>query len=341
MNRPLRELPPLACVWSAPAGDYVNLLRWSPDGRMLAIATADGAVAVHDGTEGRLRWRHDIHGLGTTALAWSPDGTILATGGQDNRLCLWSADGREQQRQVAGRGWVAALAWSAGGTLASIAGRELKLWDKLGRMQQSFDMTESTLTGLRWLDNGQLLTACYGMVARWQPGRDDPLRRYLWKASLLNLEVSPDERFITAGCQEGAIHLWDAGSGDDFQMSGYPTKVRHTAWSADSRYFATGGGEALIIWDCAGAGPQGTEPDYRDVHRAPISAIDFSHGDGRVVSGSVDGRVFAYDARARRPLGGLTGEAEISALAWQPGDAWLALGDAQGDVRICVVPPAE
>ncbi|AIP37905.1 WD domain, G-beta repeat family protein [Paraburkholderia xenovorans LB400] len=77
---------------------------------------------------------------------------------------------------------------------------------------------------------------------------------------------------------------------------GYPTKVRRSAWSADSHYFATGGGEPLIIWDCAGTSPQGTEPDYQDVHRAPISSIAFSHGDRRVVSAGEDGRVFAYEA---------------------------------------------
>ncbi|MGF6506213.1 WD40 repeat domain-containing protein [Paraburkholderia sp. 32] len=341
MNRPLRELPALATVWTATAGDYVNQLCWSPDGRLLAVATADGAVAVHDASDARQHWRRDVHGLGTTALAWSPDGKTLASGGQDNRLCLWSADGRELQRQPAGRGWVAALAWSAGGALASIAGRELKLWDVQGRLQQSFGAADSTLTGLQWLADGQLLTACYGVVARWQPGRDEPVRRYPWKASLLNLAVSPDERIITAGCQEGAIHLWYANTGDDFQMSGYPTKVLHTAWSVDSRYFATGGGEALIIWDCAGGGPQNTEPDYQAVHRAPVSAIAFSHGDGRVASGGEDGRVFVYDARARAQLGGLTGEPAISALAWQPGDALLALGDAEGGVRVCVAPTTE
>ncbi|OXC78058.1 WD40 repeat domain-containing protein [Caballeronia sordidicola] len=338
MNRPMRELPRLVNLWNVPTGDYVNLLCWSPDGSLLAIATADGAVAVHDGKDGKLRWRQNVHGLGTTALAWSPDGKWLSSGGQDNRLYLWSADGSEHERQLAGRGWVAALAWSADGVLASIAGRELKLWDERGRLLESFGAADSTLTGLHWLRDGQLLTACYGVIACWKPGHTDPIRHYLWKASLLNLAVSPDERLITAGCQEGAIHLWDAGSGEDFQMNGYPTKVRQTSWSNDSRYFATGGGDALIIWDCGGAGPQGTEPDYQPVHQAPISAVCFSHGDTRVVTGGEDGRVFVYDAHARRPLGGLAGDSAISALDWQPGDALLALGDAQGNVLVCAIP---
>lgn len=35
----------------------------------------------------------------------------------------------------------------------------------------------------------------------------EPVRRYAWKASLVSLTMIPDKRIVTAGCQEGAIHL--------------------------------------------------------------------------------------------------------------------------------------
>jgi WD40 repeat protein len=73
------------------------------------------------------------------------------------------------------------------------------------------------------------------------------VRVYEWKGSLLILSVSPDRRTLAASTQENAIHLWDAESAEDFQMSGYPTKVTAMAWRHDSRYFATGAGATLVI----------------------------------------------------------------------------------------------
>ena len=37
---------------------------------------------------------------------------------------------------------------------------------------------------------------------------------------------SPDGKYIATGDQDSTVHFWIMSTGDDLQMSGYPTKVR-------------------------------------------------------------------------------------------------------------------
>lgn len=329
----------LQSLWQVEGGEHINTLVWSPDNTRLATAYADGSVAVYDTANGREVWRHAVHGLATSALAWSPDGNLLASGGQRGGIILWEpATGSKVHQLDSGRSWVEFLCWSAEGGLASAAGRQIQLWTAEGKLKQSFGQTASTVTGLLWLADATLLSSCYGLVNQWSVEREQPLRHFPWKDSLLSLSVSPDQRFIAAGCQDNAIHLWYLKSGEDFRMSGYPSKVRHFDWSADSRYFATGGAASLIIWDCSGKGPQSSKPVVLPVHTKPISSIVFSHADSRLASGGDDGLTVIFDLARGEPLAGLLDEAGVSSMAWSEDDQILAIGYSSGRLRLCPVP---
>ncbi|PWC20508.1 hypothetical protein DDT52_09765 [Brenneria roseae subsp. roseae] len=332
-SEPRQQLVPL---WMAHDHDYINLLAWSPTERLLACASADGGVAVYAGDDGHLLWRHSAHGLGTTALAWSPDGQRLASGGQDDHIVIWEpVTGEPWGCWKAGRGWVEKLSWSPDGVLASIAGKELKLWDERGLLRQAFEPADSTLTGLEWMADGSLLTACYGQVSRWRPGKAEPVRNYFWKGSLLSLAVSPDGAWIAAGSQEGIVQLWTTSGGKSCQMSGYNAKVRHLCWSHDGRLFATGGGEEILIWDCGGDGPEGSEPDYLPVHLGTITALSFSPVGMWIASGAAeDCSLFLYDTASRRQLAVLVDNEAVSALCWHPEGEYLTAGYADGTVKL-------
>jgi len=329
----------LQSLWQAEGEEHLNSLCWSPDDTLLAAAYADGSVAVFDTLDGSLIWRQCVHGLGTSAMAWSPDGALLASGGQQGGIRLWDPQTGDTLRTLdSGRSWVEFLCWSDEGLLASAAGRQIQLWDCEGSLRHALDPTGSTVTGLRWLPDGTLMSSCYGVVNSWSLERTSPTRFFPWKDSLLSLSVSPDNRFIAAGCQDSSIHLWYLQSGEDFQMSGYPTKVKHLSWSADGRFFATGGGQDLIIWDCAGKGPQSKEPAVLPVHSKPISSVRFSHADTRVASGGEDGLVYIFDLQQGVPLAGLLDDSGVTKMAWSHDDMVLAIGYSSGRIRLCPVP---
>lgn len=93
---------PLISIWDARAGrrlteirarSPVNALRFSPSGRLLAVAEYDGHVEVLSLAGKRRvlrRLRSDQHGA-TFSVAFSPDGRRIATGGWDGQAWLWDA----------------------------------------------------------------------------------------------------------------------------------------------------------------------------------------------------------------------------------------------------------
>src|SRR5438552_2340871 len=76
--------------WAVTPAGSMRCVRWSPDGRRLAIASITGSVWIWnaDGRQGAQLVAGHGHGM-DTAVAWSPDSKRLAGGGEDQmvRIC--------------------------------------------------------------------------------------------------------------------------------------------------------------------------------------------------------------------------------------------------------------
>ncbi|MCD5995448.1 hypothetical protein KDX38_17265 [Pseudomonas sp. CDFA 602] len=329
----------LPTLWQQQGDERINALGWSGDDLLIAAAYADGSVAVMSSLDGTVLWQTAAHGMDASAVQWSPDGSLLATAGQAGGVALWNArEGTLVHRLEAGNDWIENLSWSADGLLAVACGAQVTVWNMQGELIQRLQAVAGTVTGLHWLPDGRLFSSCYGGVAQWSVEHSEPQRFFAWKDSLLGVSISPSQRFVATGCQGSAVHLWYLDSGEDFQMSGYPAKVRHMTWSADSTWFGTASGGMVVIWNCTGAGPQNTQPIMLPVHEKTVNALTFSHKDHRLASAGQDGLVFVFDAGRAQPLAGLHNRAAVSSIAWSHDDRVIAVGDQQGSLKLCAVP---
>src|SRR5437870_4437613 len=68
---------------------WVGSVAFSPDGKTLATASADGTVKLWDAAAGTPRQTWAGHLDCVSAVAFSPDGKFLATGSHDKTARLW------------------------------------------------------------------------------------------------------------------------------------------------------------------------------------------------------------------------------------------------------------
>jgi WD40 repeat protein len=334
----LTSPPRLDPRWRQAIDDHVIALGWAPNGATVAAASVAGPVTLFDVSTAEVRHRLAGHGFGTTALAWHPDGKTLATAGQDGKVRLWdSATGEERAALDGGSAWVEHVAWGPKGDyLASAAGKKLRLWTGDGQLARSYPDAAGTVADVTWSPRGkEFVTAGFGGVTFYRPDADGPVNRYEWKGSLLSLAWSPDAAMLAGGGLDASVHFWYVKSGEDLQMSGYPTKVRELAWDATSRFLATGGGETVVVWDCSGDGPAGSTPLAFELHEKAISALAFQHRGPVLASGASDTMVALWYPGGSKKVQATADFGEgVSRLAWSPGDGRLAVGGEGGAVAV-------
>ena len=119
---------------------YICVLQFSPDGRLLATAALnDPWVGIWDVTSGeRVRWWM-AHPMSIESIRFSPDGRLLATGGGDQTVRLWDVATGRQTACLPVRGLTVAMAFTPDGrrlaastTQIWVGGRgnpALEIWD--------------------------------------------------------------------------------------------------------------------------------------------------------------------------------------------------------------------
>ncbi|HMO57882.1 MAG TPA: hypothetical protein PKA05_02915 [Roseiflexaceae bacterium] len=231
-------------------GHHIIALHWSPDGRTVAVASADGPTVLFDAHGGLRQHSFPRHGLGTLALAWHPDSTVLASAGQDGTIRLWdAASGVEQVVLRGGGAWVERIAWSSYATqpapvlrgrnakalaipprstqpalLASAAGRVLRLWDLEGQLLREYRDHPSTIADIAWMPSS----------GRIRP-TDHAARASAGESSA-----------ILAVATYGGLTLRRPDREEPLGRYAWQGSTLVIAWSPDGRFIATGDQDSTV-----------------------------------------------------------------------------------------------
>jgi len=321
------------------AGDFPIDLAWSPRGDRVAVAGAAGGIAFYDLKERAelRRWR--AHAGGLHRIAWHPSATLLASAGQDGHTRVWTVASDEPFADVRAPGdWVEHLAWrSDGRQLAFACGRELRVCSTSGAIEWSGSYAASTVSAIAWRPGGsQIAAAGYGGVQIYDTNQEGVVaHRLASRGVLTGMRWSPDGRVVAASCQDNAVHFWRLREGSNARMAGFPLQPKQLDWSSNSKWLATGGGDAVSLWPFDRHGPEGCPPVSLESHKAPVSALAFAPGAPWLASGCRDGALCLWRlGRFDKPVGGIRLDARIELIrwGWRGSGALLAVATQSGRV---------
>lgn len=322
--------------WAGALDDYAIDLAWSPDGSLLAAASAAGGITLYDAATGAVKHALPGHADGANALAWSAAG-VLATGGQDGCVRFWDAQsGRQTAEAKLGNAWVEHLAWKPRSEmLAAAAGRKFVFIDSTGAVTPMFQDAPKTISAISWEPDGDsCAVACFGGVALWDGATICLQKEFAYGNAIYALTWSPDGRWLVAGCHDNAVHLWAPAEDLELHMSGYETRLKELSFSHDSKWLATGGGRDVCVWDCSGAGPEGREP-LQLPQTARTTAVAFQRQHGLLATADGSGAFTLWAPTRKNPMfAEVKMPSPATKLAWNADDSLLAVGTEQGGLYV-------
>ena len=343
---------------TAVAGTSVS---FSPDGRLIAVAAADGTVQVFDvnqllSPEGQTAIILRAASAPATSVAWNAQGSTLAAGDGNGDIHLWSlgtilALGAEARRTGAQYvlGGPGAVAQGHVGPVTTLAfeGRTDKLavggkdgTSLLGtharRLIGFFGAHDTSITAVGFTPGGQTLASggADGKIRLWdvRTGRNVGT---LPAGPVTSLAFVTGSSLISGGT-DARIRTWDTAAGYETANVASSSAITALAVAPDRRTVAVATSDLQIDFWTSGDRRQLGSP--RELP-APLTLATFSADGSTLAVLDQTGRVEAWREDGRKLAGLITspaGSIDALAVSWDGG--MLAAGEEDGAIQLWKLP---
>ena len=281
----------------------VDVIQYSPDGKLLAIASGIG-VWLYDVATRREIALLTEHTSIVDILAFSPDGRTFVSGSKDGTILLWgyrSADGSAsvQTKLTVDREELSGLnlAFSPDGkTLASGTGDAIQFWDTITGEQKSAITSFNTF--LSFSPDGTTIIVCVdrkGTISLWNPITGKHKKMIPGDIDcVVSVALSPNGKTLAMGSHEGPIHLYDLDTSENkITLSGHKWQVMSLAFSPDGETLVSGSWDQTVrLWDVNTGEHKQTLTDHTD----RVRSVALSPDGKTISSASSNGTIHFWDA---------------------------------------------
>jgi WD40 repeat protein len=334
-------------------GEYVTAIAWSPNGQILAGASAAGEVVIwleSNPPAQRLTSIHPPTETSIDCLGFSADGRWLAAAGQNGKILLWSVSERSEVKHVTtleqGNEWIDRLVWHP--TRAEFAfslGKYVQVWSAEHQdIVTTVNFDASSVLALNWHPSGDWLTVGgYQSIKMWQASDwyEDPIDFEMPTATGVMAWDAKGQYLAANTLDKNVVLMLWLGTNFDTQpwrMQGFPGKIRAFAWSdvpgqAEPVLVTTSGDEA-VVWRKHINPNIGWEGEVLRGHTGNVNLVMFQPKTFLLASAGEDGMVSLWQGADEWQQTLDSSSSEITCLQWHPQLCKLAVGNAQGDLIV-------
>lgn len=293
----------IASLWHE---DQLEALALSPDGQLVATASADGTARLwhtSDGAPATLPLAHA--GGAVTSVAFSPDGHRVISGGADGTARIWNLRGELVGPPLRHEGAVRVALFSPDGKIVLTGGadRVVRLWDAATAQLVGVPLLHlAPVGGAAFSRDGALVvTTSDDHSARvWRVAGGAAVTRPLpHRDNVVSAVFSRDGRRVLTATAEDGAKVWEVSGSKLAFLIPTANGLSSAAYSPDGNRIVTAGdNRSARLWDAK----TGASLGISMLHDAGVNSAVFSADGGRILTVSEDKTARVWDAATGRPL---------------------------------------